>query len=121
MIKEKEFLEKVNAEIFGLVKVKTREHPAWKEWEKIKIKLKPRVIPIRNQFGRWQYFYEKDGRKISLIQIRSYEDNLLWESGELMNNPEKSVEDVTQFNTKKQAEDYIFKKLGVKSIKDRYE
>jgi hypothetical protein len=87
------------------VKVSRREHPFWVRWHTMDM-LGRNVLP--SLIGQWQYFYENEKTKISLVELPNYflDGKTIWEicGGGL-------TEDVEKFATKEEAEKRIYELL----------
>jgi len=83
------------------MKITKRIHPAYLEFEKAKT----HGLNVDNIFGKYQYIYESEKGKISLIYLPNYFPNeSFWEIFSIKGN---LFEDVERFDTKKEAEKRI--------------
>ncbi len=89
------------------VEVSRRQHPIWDNWFRIKEKLPYYDRPL---VGRWQYIYESEKGKISLIELPNYfhDGVTLWEIYCLEGDV---FEDIERFGSKEEAEKRIFELL----------
>lgn len=80
------------------ITTKRRIHPGYNEF----LEARKKGIEIRQMFGKYQYLYESDKGRISLISLPNYLrlDEILWEIYCLDGN---LFEDVERFKTKKEA------------------
>jgi hypothetical protein len=89
------------------VKITKREHPMWTHWKTLDM-LQRNTMP--SILGQWQYFYENEKTKISLVELPNYflDGKDIWEicGGGL-------TEDVEKFRTKEEAEKRIYELLDV--------
>ncbi|HUS50384.1 MAG TPA: hypothetical protein VMZ91_09475 [Candidatus Paceibacterota bacterium] len=85
------------------MKVTRRIHKVYAEWKQAK----KRGIKISKLMGKYQYIYETEKGKISLIKLLNYwkEKQNLWEIYELSKN--NLFEDTERFETKKEAKKRI--------------
>lgn len=91
------------------------EYRGWLEQEQAKKLKLSWQAKNENYFGRWQYFYYKDGKRLSLVRLNVGVYGLhflrnglrsMWEVYDL--SPHKSLfEDVRRFATRKEAEEFI--------------
>jgi len=96
---------KEKADTISVIK---REHKLYREVNNMRV----RGAPMRHYVGRWQWVYEKDCKKISLVNcLYPSRNSNIWEIYCL----EGAVfPDVEWFNTKKDAEGRIEQLLGGK-------
>jgi len=89
------------------MKVTKRIHPGWEEMEEAR---KATNYDFKSVFGKYQYIYESEKGKISLISLPDYivKGKKLWEIYCLKGN---LFEDVERFDSKKKAEKQIKKYL----------
>ncbi len=91
-----------------MIKRTRKVHPGFKEWEQVYKKSGNSKYEIPFLFQKWQYFYEKDGKKMDCVQFASHMyQGLDFEIYGV-------IEDVERFDSLEDAEKRIEEVLGDK-------